>query len=236
MNFDEPRRLEPEILDGLAAADPRAQRSRTDLRRIHRAMGTLSIMQRALDRSTASRRPHRLLEIGAGDGTLMLRLAQRQAVRWPALSVTLLDRVETVERQTLDGFVRLGWNPSMVTMDLFDWLKNVEDQRWDVVCASLFLHHLSSIELRRLLSYVASATDVFFCCEPRRSSLALLGSHLVGLLGAGPVTRADAVASVHAGFSGLELTALWPNHTQWQLEEHAAGLFSHAFLAVRNQA
>ena len=236
MNIDQPRRPEPEILDGLAAADPRAQRSRMDLRRIHRAMGTLSIMRRALEWATASSCPQRLLEIGAGDGSLLLRLGQCKAARWPALNVTLLDRVETVEAQTLEGFKRLGWSPTVVTMDLFDWLKNAEDLRWDVVCATLFLHHFSSNELRRLLSDIASKTHVFFCCEPRRSSLALAGSHVVGLLGAGPVTRADAVASVHAGFSGRELTSLWPDHAHWQLEEYAAGLFSHAFLAVRNQA
>ena len=53
MDLSLPRRVEPELLDGLAADDPRAQRSRDDLRRIHRAMATLSIVQRALDRGTA---------------------------------------------------------------------------------------------------------------------------------------------------------------------------------------
>jgi len=77
------RRVEPELLDGLAAEDPRAQRSRNDLRRIHRAMATLSILQRALDCSTAGFHPTTLLELGAGDGTLMLRLAQRRAGCWP---------------------------------------------------------------------------------------------------------------------------------------------------------
>ena len=120
-------------------------------------------------------------------------------------------------------------------MDLFDWLATVENQRWDVVCTALFFHHFSSLELVRLMSSIASRTRVFFCCEPRRSSLALAGSHVLGLLGAGPVTRHDAVASVRAGFLAQELTSLWPNLQQWQLEEYAAGLFSHAFLAVRKE-
>ena len=76
-----PRRVEPELLDGLAADDPRARRSRDDLRRLHRAMATLPIVQRALDRGTTESRPRTLLELGAGDGSLMLRLARRRAAR-----------------------------------------------------------------------------------------------------------------------------------------------------------
>ena len=235
MDVNEPRSLSLELLDGLSASDPRAQRSRADLRRIHRVMGTLTIMRRALDRGTAHMQPRQLLEIGAGDGTLMLRLGQRQAHRWPDLSVTLLDRLDAIRSPTLDGLRRLGWNPSNVTMDLFDWLTTAENQRWDVVCTTLFLHHFTSLELVRLMLLIASRTRVFFCCEPRRSSLALAGSHMLGLLGAGPVTRHDAVASVRAGFFAQELTSLWPNPEQWQLEEYAAGLFSHAFLAVRKE-
>ncbi len=45
MDLSLPRRVEPELLDDLAADDPRAQRSRDDLRRIHRAMATLPIVR-----------------------------------------------------------------------------------------------------------------------------------------------------------------------------------------------
>lgn len=228
-----PRCVEPEILDGLAVTDPRAQRSRADLRRIHHVMGTLSITQRALERATLMVRPQRLLEIGAGDGSLLLRLGQEQARHWPALNVTLLDRLEVVEDRTLDALRRLGWFPSVVSRDVFEYLTATQVQAWDVVYATLFLHHFSPPELRKLLSCIASLTRVFFCCEPRRSLLALTGSHTLGLLGAGAVTRADAVASVHAGFRARELTSLWPDAAQWQLEEYGAGLFCHAFLAVR---
>ena len=62
MDVNEPRRLSLGLLDGLPASDPRAQRSRADLRRIHRAMGTLSIMRRALERGTAHMHPRQLLE------------------------------------------------------------------------------------------------------------------------------------------------------------------------------
>ena len=229
------RRTEPELLDGLAAEDPRAQRSRNDLRRLHRAMATLSIVRRALDRGTAEFRPRSLLELGAGDGSLILRLAQRRAARWPDVSVTLLDRLNLVAPQTLDGLRQVGWTPCVVAMDVFDWLAKPDDTRWDIVFANLFMHHFSSVELAHLLGELAARTRVFLCCEPRRAALPLAGSHLVGLLGAGPVTRRDAVSSVRAGFRAQELSNLWPDSKDWVLDEYASGLFSHCFLAIRKE-
>ena len=235
MNLSLPRRVEPELLDGLAADDHRAQRSRDDLRRLNRAMATVSIVQRALDRGTAGSRPHTLLELGAGDGSLMLRLAQETAARWPDVRVTMLDRLNLIAPQTLAGLRAVGWTPDVVAMDVFDWLARPDDTRWDVVFANLFIHHFSSGGLRRPVGGMSARTRVFFCCEPRRTALPLAVSHLVGLMGAGPVTRQDAVASVHAGFRAQELSELWPDPQDWILEEYPAGLFSQCFLAIRKE-
>ena len=235
MDLSLARRVEQELLDGLAAEDPRARRSRNDLQRIHRAMATLPIVERALDRGTSGFEPRTLLELGAGDGSLMLRLAQKRAVGWPNVRVTLLDRLNLVAPQTLDGIRETGWTPTVVAMDVFDWLAQRDDSRWDVVLANLFVHHFASGELRRLFAGIAARTCVFLCCEPRRSALALAGSHMVGLLGAGPVTRQDAVSSVHAGFRARELSSLWPTKRDWAVSEFSAGLFSHCFLAVRKE-
>jgi hypothetical protein len=233
MDLSLPRRVEHELLDDLAADDPRAQRSRKDLQRIHRAMATLPIVARALDRGTSGFVPRTLLELGAGDGSLMLRLAQKRAARWPGVHVTLLDRLNLVEPRTLDGIRRAGWTPTVVAMDVFDWLARCDGSRRDVVFANLFVHHFASSALQRLLAGIAARTRVFLCCEPRRSALALAGSHLVGLLGAGAVTRQDAVSSVHAGFRARELSSLWPEGQDWVVNEFSAGLFSHCFLAGR---
>jgi len=233
MNLSLPRRVEPELLDDLPAADPRARRSRADLRRLHRAMATLSIVVRALDRGTAGAPPSSLLELGAGDGSLLLRLAQQRGARWPGLRVTLLDRLDLVAPDTLDGLRRAGWAPDALAQDVFEWIDRPGEARVDVVFANLFVHHFAGDDLARLLAGIAARTRVFHCCEPRRSLLPLAGSHLVGLLGAGPVTRQDAVASVHAGFRDRELTDLWPDRAGWHLHEYPAGLFSHGFLAIR---
>jgi hypothetical protein len=233
MDLSLPRRVEPELLDHLGVHDPRAQRSRNDLRRLHRAMATLSVLKRALDSATAGSHPRSIVELGAGDGSLMLRLAQRRAARWPGVDVTLLDRLDLIAPRTLDALRNLGWTPNAVTLDVFDWLAGPDAPRRDVVFANLFIHHFANEPLARLLAGIEQRCRVFVCCEPRRSALPLAGSHLIGLLGAGPVTRKDAVSSVHAGFRGHELSELWPNKSAWVLREFSAGLFSHAFLAIR---
>jgi hypothetical protein len=235
MDLSLARRVEPELLDGLTADDPRARRSREDLQRLHRVMATLPIVERALDRGTSGFGPRTLLELGAGDGSLMLRLAQKRAVSWPNVRVTLLDRIKLVAPPTLEGIRETGWTPTIMAMDVFDWLAQRDDSRWDVILANLFVHHFAAGELQRLLAGIAARTCVFLCCEPRRSALALAGSHMVGLLGAGAVTRQDAVSSVRAGFRSQELSGLWPNPQDWVVSEFSAGLFSHCFLAVRKE-
>ena len=66
-----------------------------------------------------------------------------------------------------------------------------------------------------------------------RSRRALLAARLLGLIGCNRVTCHDAVISVRAGFRGRELSSLWPEGGDWQLNEAPAGLFSHLFLASR---
>ena len=157
MNLGLARRVEHELLDGLAADDPRARRSRDDLRRIHRVMATLPIVQRALERGMPGSVPRTLLELGAGDGSLMLRLARRLAPQWPDVRVTLLDRQNLVAPRTLDGLRDAGWTPRVVAMDVFDWLAQRDDSRWDLVVANLFVHHFASADLERLLAGIAVA-------------------------------------------------------------------------------
>jgi hypothetical protein len=230
-----------ETLDVLAPSDPRALRSRRDLQRVNRFLGTRRIivqgMQQAMGRSIPGLRL-RVLELGAGDGSLMLRIAQDLSKWWPAVTVTLLDRLTLVTADTSAAFARLGWSVEMLSADVLDWaaapMPPRRPPRWDVIVANLFLHHFDELLLPRLLSAVAARCDLFVACEPRRTFVSLIGSHLVGALGASRVTREDAVLSVHAGFRDAELSGMWQTDSdEWRLQEHAAGLFSHFFSAAR---
>jgi hypothetical protein len=229
-----PRRVVPELLDELAPDDPRALRSRRDLRVVNAIMGHAALLARALD-TVVTTSPPRLVELGAGDGTILLRLAKRRARRWPQAQVTLLDTQPTATPATLAALRALGWAVEVVAADALEWLEQSPPKRDTVVLANLFVHHFEGERLARLLAGVAAHAAAFVCCEPQRARLALLGSHLLWALGCNDVTRHDAVVSVHAGFRARELTAEWLRAagTGWSTDEVPGGAFSHLFVARR---
>jgi hypothetical protein len=216
----------------MAPDDPLAQESRRDLQRIHIAMRTLTTLRRALARLRSSPRPRRILELGAGDGTLLLRLARTLAVQWPDVELTLLDRHDLIGRETRAAYRSLGWHVSVVTTDVLDWTHTGSAQHYDLCVAALFLHHFAGRELAEILAAVSARADAFVACEPRRDTWAWLGSRLVGVIGGNRITRSDAVSSVAAGFAGLELSRAWPDPDNcWALQEWRAFPFTHCFLA-----
>ena len=198
------RSLEPEWLDTLPAEDPRAVRSRADLRRVNALMGNARIIARHL--GTA----RRIADLGGGDGSLMRAVARKLGRE---LEVTNVDRVAGRE--------------------VFEFLA-APGRALDAIVANLFLHHLTVHDLRRLFLFASVRAPIFVACEPRRSRLALAGSRLMWFIGANDVTRHDAVISVRAGFSGGELSACWPLADGWTLLEQPAPPFSHLFVARRD--
>ncbi|MDB6016896.1 MAG: class SAM-dependent methyltransferase [Pedosphaera sp.] len=230
------RVIEPEWLDDLPPDDPGAVGSRQDLRRLNSLMGHVTSLRQLLQAAERSQPPRRMIELGAGDGTLMLRLARQLAPKWPGVQVVLVDGKHAVAVETRAGFQDLGWSVEIVTADVFDWLRQPATEPADAMIANLFLHHFSSPQLSELLHLAADRTRVFVACEPWRSQFALAFSRMLGLIGCNAVTRHDAVVSVRAGFADQELSSLWPARPQWQLRERTAGLFTHAFMAERSQA
>jgi hypothetical protein len=233
-----------EVLDGLEPDNRDAIQSRKDLQRVHRAMGTRTILLRALKAMApqhATGMPFRVLEIGAGDGSLMLGVAQSLRPHWSNVRLTLFDRQALITLTTIARYAEVGWTVTQQKGDVLDLAAggfglhgNVGDAPWDLIVANLFLHHFEGVHLDAILGFVSRRSVRFFACEPRRGWLALAGSHLIGALGVNRVTRADSVLSVHAGFDGQELSDRWPdNCAQWKVQEYAAGFFSHCLSAER---
>lgn len=234
------RTVLPEALDDLPEDAPAAIRSRRDLQRVNRVMRARSILLGSMTRALADRPPpKRIVELGAGDGSLMLALAQRLAPRWPGVRVSLLDRQRVVDARTLAAFQRLGWQAELLQVDALRWSAGAESaddapaQRIDLVVANLFVHHFDAPALAALLRGVAARCDAFVANEPRRGTVPLAASRLIGLLGVNAITRGDAVLSVRAGFRGRELSAAWPDASHWRLEEGLALPFSHCLVATR---
>ncbi len=232
-----PRRVDPEWLDFMPACDPRAIRSRQDLRRVNRLLGSLSTLLAAIDPLVVPGQPTHLIELGTGDGGLLLQLAQQRCKQWSDVQVTLLDRHPLVSSETLAALRDCGWRVNVVEADVFRWLAQPTMPTQGIILSNLFVHHFEGAELNRLLAGIASKAQAFVCCEPRRSGFALAGSYLLGAIGCNAVTRHDAVLSVRAGFRDHELSTRWSQVASmgdtWQLSESPAGLFSHCFIARR---
>jgi SAM-dependent methyltransferase len=226
-----------EELDHLAPDDPEAQRARGDLRRINRILRSATILAALLREPL--RHPRRILELGAGDGTLILETARRLSPQWEGSHLVLLDRHDLLAPRTREGLEHLGCHVEVVCEDALQWLGSNDAPHFDLVLANLLVHHFSTAQIQELFARICRRTDCFIACEPRRNRTALWASRLIAVIGANAVTRRDAVSSVKAGFTGLELTQLWPSDAQhtrdWQLQELKVRPFSHCFIARRKQ-
>jgi SAM-dependent methyltransferase len=235
-----PRSVEPEILDEMRPDDQRAIRARHGLKRLNAFVLQTGIMAPILARQWthdgSGRQPRTILDLGAGDGTFCLSVARRLAPRWPGVTVTLLDRQSIVAQATRDAFAALGWKAETVAADVLDYLDEIKSASVDVITTNLFLHHFKPEPLARLLGLAAQSARLFVACEPRRNKFSLRASRLSWALGCNEVALHDAVVSVRAGFAGQELTALWPSHDRWIVQEYEARLFTHCFVARRRWA
>jgi hypothetical protein len=230
------REVKRELLDELPAGDRRAIGSRRDLQKVNAWMGHADIMRRALAGAFADRSPRSIVELGAGDGTLLLRLAKSIAPRWKPLRVVLVDRQRLLSPRTKAEFAALSWDVESIEMDVFDWLQRPHPEHSDVTLANLFLHHFAEDDLRRLVWHAAQQTGFFLACEPQRVNFSLCAASLLGFIGCNDVSRHDAKISVRAGFAKNELSTLWPAGDGWRLMERQAGLFTHCFVAQRIEA
>lgn len=226
------RSLHSELVDDLPPEHPAAIQTRRDLRRLNTLMGHAGFFTHALQQAFQSHPPSRILEIGAGDGEILLRVARRLPTMWRDVDVTFVDLQDLLRNETKSAFASLNWTVRSVQADIFQWLNGFLEKT-DVILANLVLHHFSESQLTHLFSIAAEKADAFIAVEPRRSRWPLFCARSLALIGCGPVTCHDAPVSVQAGFNHRELSALWPHGNRWELIERRAGLFSHLFVARR---
>ena len=220
------RIVQPEILDTLPPEDPRALRSRRDLRRVNAWMGNTGIMANAL-KENISAAPKQITELGAGDGNFLLQVARK--INLPDVKAMLLDRQKNVPAETLAAFSKPGWRAEAVVADVFDW----PQMETEVVIANLFIHHFEAAELKELFGAIAARAKLFIAVEPHRFHFPFPCAQMLLLIGCSKITLHDAEASIAAGFVRKEISELWPDKKNWQLTERRAGLFSHLFVAKK---
>jgi hypothetical protein len=198
-------------------------------------MGHVGVMASALPENLRTSASPRIVELGAGDGHFFLRVARRLRSKWPSAEATLVDRLDSVDPAIRDKFKALGWGIRTETMTASEWLQQASPGTADAIICNLFLHQFHTEELTEMLRLAARCADLLIALEPRRSWLSRTGGRFLWASGCGPVTRHDADISIRAGFSGNELTAIWPEANNWALTERPAGVFSHLFIARRKE-
>lgn len=192
-----------ELLDELAGDDPRALRSRRDLRLINFLMGNEAWMLRQLKRHQKVAQLG-IVELGAGDGSF----SRRMRALMPTAPVAAYDLL--AEPAILDDGI--FWHQGDVTQEK-------PTQAYGVLVANLFLHHFRDGDLIWLKSWIAQA-QVMIVNEPLRSRCAhALGTLLHPLIS--DVTRHDMHVSIDAGFVRGEIPALFAEClSDWDISEH----------------
>jgi len=248
------RACQPELLDHLPPDNPGAVGSRRDLRRLNAWMGNARFMADALKSFLPNLSQPQILEIGAGDGTFCLKVAKRLHPRLSAPAAVLLDRQNLITSATRAQFLQLGYDVESAKADVFEYLQGSKSQNpthltgptsptsptcltsasYDAIIANLFLQHFSDDQLSELFHLAQKRTSLFIAVEPRRSPVSVFAGKFLWAIGCNSVTRHDAAISIRAGFSGQELSSLWPQTHGWTCEERPAGFSSHLFIAKRS--
>ena len=194
--------MKPELLDALPTNDPRAKRSRSDLRMINFLMGNESWVMRQLQRGHQSA-SNGIVEIGAGDGDLCRKIHRQ----FPGDKICAYDLLE-----------RPAHLPDAVQWCSGDVTQCLPPQGYSVLIANLFLHHFDDIKLTWLRAWMPYFSLVIINEPLRRKVPHLLGSLMHPFIN--DVTRHDMHVSIDAGFrSGEILKLLEISSQQWRVEE-----------------
>jgi len=198
----ESRQVLPEWLDELPASDPRAQRSRRELRWINALMGNERWILRQLQ-AHPSAAMQGVLELGAGEG----HLCQKIHAHFPRSRVCgfdLLDRPKNL--------------PAPIEWQSGDVTKQTPPRGFGVIVANLFLHHFPDAALDWCSAWLPHVSLLVLNEPLRRPSSHRWGRCLRPMLH--EVTRHDMHVSIDAGFVRGELPAMWSAlAAQWDIQE-----------------
>jgi 2-polyprenyl-3-methyl-5-hydroxy-6-metoxy-1,4-benzoquinol methylase len=138
-----------EIMDDAAQTEATFRAALRDLERINRASFAYAPTLSWLDALARRGRARRLsvLDVGAGGGDMLRRIAAWGARRGIALELTGLDRSPWAARVAADAGTPAAW----ITADLFEL---APEARFDAVICSLFSHHLPDPVLVRFLRWL----------------------------------------------------------------------------------
>jgi SAM-dependent methyltransferase len=201
------RHLQPELMDAPDLDPARHVVALRALRTVNILSGTTGRMWReATALVSAQQRPLRVLDLACGGGDVAIALQRRADRAGLPVEVHGCDR-SPVALEYARGMAEAEG----VSVEFFehDALVGPLPEGYDLICCSLFLHHLSQDEAVALLRALASAARAVLIQDLRRTrvgyALALLALHT---LTRSDVARVDGLRSVAGAFTMDEVAGL----------------------------
>ena len=158
------RDARPEWMDDPSVDEATFRAALRDIERLNALTFGHAPVLRWLDRLVRGKPVQRLsvLDVGAGGGDLLRRIARWGARRGIAVDCVGLDLSPWAERAAREGGTPGRW----ITADLFTL---EEEERFDVVTASIVAHHLDDATLPRLLRWMAARSRLgWLVCDIHR--------------------------------------------------------------------
>lgn len=219
----EKRHREPELMDD-PNLDPALHRQALKgLRRVHLISGTVSTLWKQIHR-IARQTPNstvRVLDVACGGGDLAVSLARKAAHSGYPVELSGCD----ISPAALE-FAATTAASENVTVNFFqaDAITAPLPTDYDIICCSLFLHHLDEDDAVKLLrSMKASARRMVLISDLVRSQFGYLLTWVgLRLLTRSRICHVDGPLSVRAAFTPEEMLALAA-----QAELHDATLTRH---------
>ncbi|GHB94935.1 hypothetical protein [Cerasicoccus arenae] len=215
------RNVQPEILDSLAHDDPQALANRRDLRLINALLRNPDWFARCVFPALSPK--DRVMELGAGEGVIGMRLAREMGP--DAVDYVAIDLAPPPS----------SW-PDRFSWRRVDCLSLPDFNNLDALWGNMILHQFQDDQLRALGEKIErSRLRLLSFVEPARYRL-----HLWQLCALGPlicaVSRHDGAVSVRAGFRDHELPALLGLGPDWRISIRHTFLGGYRMLAERPQA
>lgn len=200
------RVLRPERMDTEVVGDADMARCLRDLSRVNRASLGYRPTLDWLDRIARGRRHLSILDVGAGHGDTLRRIA-----RWAARRRIEVDLVGIDINPAATRIATAATDPALgiryETCDLFAW---PSARRVDVVISALFAHHLTDADLLRFVRWMENRARLgWYVNDLHRHPVSRHGlATIFRLLPVHRFVRHDGPVSVSRAFVRSDLTAL----------------------------
>jgi 2-polyprenyl-3-methyl-5-hydroxy-6-metoxy-1,4-benzoquinol methylase len=206
------RHREPELMDAPGLDPAQHVQALTALARVNRLAGVAGRVWQDVRRLSRERRargrdePLRLLDVACGGGDIMIDVARRARSADVSLEVHGCDVSPVALGHARREAERRGVTAEFLARDV---LAEGLPGGYDLVCSSLFHHHLSNEDAVRLLKGMADAGHSVLVQDLLRGTMGyVLAWSALRILSRSRIARVDGPLSVRAAFSLPEVRAM----------------------------